>query len=585
MIDFQNKLPTIFRITNKKNIFFQWEIFIFILNLFPGILLPIDKANQSKIIWPLEDKFPISGSFAEFRNSHMHMGLDFKSFGINGFPVKSVFDGTITFMSYSDFGYGLTILVNSPSLGITARYAHLNDLSGEIVGLEEFKHALRLLGNKEGFSIKLRPQLFPIYTGIKIARLGESGTGVSHLHLELMDKDGYINPLMLPNYDIPDKTPPVFHSVFIDIENAPSLDFLAKEISFGQYALESKEELALNGKIKIKAGGYDYMISKNRNNIYSLRLRVNDRTFYQKTLDRMSYREAANRDILYDVNKSSLNPPVYVYNFFDFLANKPSVNLNEFPENSKVNIELILSDASTNESILKFPIIIKKQNTTPKTNRQVLFTSEDNAVKLDFSNSKIIGNGYVSIEKLSEIPEQFRSVDFYPISDLYEVKANDFSFKGEAKGVFVFNSSSKNESLYLYDTLQKRWINLNPKKQITQMSFTLNRMGILAVMKDESPPTISFPYLTYREYNLPELKDSRMIERFYAIYDKGSGIEKMNVLLEGNPYPFEYDKDRSFIRLEIPKSFSKFKKIFFIQVWLVDKAGNVSPQFIDIVKL
>lgn len=548
-------------------------------------MFAIDKSNQSKIIWPLEEKFPISGSFAEFRNSHMHMGLDFKSFGINGFAVKSVFDGTVTFMSYSEFGYGLSILINSPSMGVTARYAHLNDLTGDVAGLEELKHALRLLGNKQGFAVKLRPQLFPVYNGKRLARLGETGTGVSHLHLEIMDKEGYINPLMLPNYDISDKTPPTFHSVFIDVENSPSLDFLAKEISLGQYALEYKDELSISGKIKIKAGGYDYMISKNRNNIYSLRIRVNDRTFYQKTLDRMSYKEAANREILYDVNKSSLNPPIYVYNFFDSINNKPSVNLNEFPENSKLNIELIFSDASSNESVLKFPIIVKKQTTIPKINKQSLFVSNDNVLKLDFSNAKIIGNGYVSIEKLTQIPEQFQSKDFYPVSGLYEVKANDFSFKGEANGNFAFSSLGQSESLYLYDTLQKRWINLNPKKQTTQMSFTLNRMGILAVMKDESPPVISFPYLTYRDYKLPELKDHRMVERFYAIYDKGSGIAKMNVLLEGSPYPFEYDRDRGYIRLEIPKSFSKFKKIFFIQVQLIDKAGNISPEFVDIVKL
>ncbi len=575
------------KIQNPPILFLLLKIILtfFTLIISFNFLFAIDKSNQSKIIWPLEEKFPISGSFAEFRNSHMHMGLDFKSFGINGFAVKSVFDGTVTFMSYSEFGYGLSILINSPSMGVTARYAHLNDLTGDVAGLEELKHALRLLGNKQGFAVKLRPQLFPVYNGKRLARLGETGTGVSHLHLEIMDKEGYINPLMLPNYDISDKTPPTFHSVFIDVENSPSLDFLAKEISLGQYALEYKDELSISGKIKIKAGGYDYMISKNRNNIYSLRIRVNDRTFYQKTLDRMSYKEAANREILYDVNKSSLNPPIYVYNFFDSINNKPSVNLNEFPENSKLNIELIFSDASSNESVLKFPIIVKKQTTIPKINKQSLFVSNDNVLKLDFSNAKIIGNGYVSIEKLTQIPEQFQSKDFYPVSGLYEVKANDFSFKGEANGNFAFSSLGQSESLYLYDTLQKRWINLNPKKQTTQMSFTLNRMGILAVMKDESPPVISFPYLTYRDYKLPELKDHRMVERFYAIYDKGSGIAKMNVLLEGSPYPFEYDRDRGYIRLEIPKSFSKFKKIFFIQVQLIDKAGNISPEFVDIVKL
>lgn len=555
-------------------------IFIFV---FCSQILSLDRQKQTKILWPLEKKLPISGSFAEFRNSSMHMGCDFKTFGINGFPVLGVYDGSITQISYSQAGYGLSIILSSNQLGLNSRYAHLHDLYGEITGLEEFKHALRLLGSKEGFLLKLRPDLFPVLAGMKIARAGETGSGVSHLHLEIMDSSGYINPLMLPNYQIQDTTPPIMYILYIDSDKAPTQNYHLKQVDYGKYVVDSSEEIISSGKIKLRLGGYDLMNSRNRNNIYGLRLRVNNNTVYQKTLDRMSYQEAGNREILYDVNKSSLSPPIYVYNFFDSVSNKPSVNLDEYTH--KVNLELILFDASGNESILNLPIKIENNNLSTNYKSTNLFKSSDSIVELDFSKVKILQNGYISIERLSEVPEKFKSEDFFVVSDVYEIKAHNFSWRGEILGKFKKDFPNKEDSLYLYELNSGRWIPLNPKKLSKQMSFALNRLGILAVMKDKSPPVVNFPYLVSRDYNLPELKDKRMIERFYAIYDKGSGIAKMTVLLEGLAYPFEYDKDRGFIKLEVPLAFSKYKKHFFIQIGLSDKAGNNSEWFTDIISM
>jgi hypothetical protein len=59
----------------------------------------------------------------------------------------------------------------------------------------------------------------------------------------------------------------------------------------------------------------------------------------------------------------------------------------------------------------------------------------------------------------------------------------------------------------------------------------------------------------------------------------------MKVLFEGNPYPFEYDKDRGFIKLEIPLVLKKYKNFYIIQIQIQDKAGNLSRWFTDIVSL
>jgi murein DD-endopeptidase MepM/ murein hydrolase activator NlpD len=130
------KLHTIYKVIR----FFPFAFFL--LN-FTIPLLGIESEISKKVNWPLEMRLPISGSFAEYRNSHLHMGCDFKTYGINGFPVLSVFDGFVSNMSYSEFGYGLSIILSSPSLNLNARYAHLNDLNGDATGLEELNHSLR----------------------------------------------------------------------------------------------------------------------------------------------------------------------------------------------------------------------------------------------------------------------------------------------------------------------------------------------------------------------------------------------------------------------------------------------------------
>ena len=143
----------------KNSILSIQLIKIVVLFFYIGIvpfLSAIEPDAKKKVFWPLDMKLPISGSFAEYRNSHLHMGCDFKTYGINGFPVLSVFDGYVSNMSYSENGYGLSIILTSPSLNLNARYAHLNDLYGNVDGLEELKQSLRLLGSTSGFSVKFQ---------------------------------------------------------------------------------------------------------------------------------------------------------------------------------------------------------------------------------------------------------------------------------------------------------------------------------------------------------------------------------------------------------------------------------------------
>ncbi|MCB1179416.1 MAG: M23 family metallopeptidase [Leptospiraceae bacterium] len=557
---------------------------LFFLIFLQTSLISLDREKQSKILWPMEMKVPISGSFAEFRNSHMHMGCDFKTFGINGFPVLGLFDSTIKSMSYSTAGYGLSVLIFSPKLGLTARYAHLNDLHGDINGLEDLKHSLLLMGNSSGFNLNIKPNYFSVKSGSKLARTGETGSGVSHLHVEIWDGSGYINPLTLPNYSINDTNPPTIQRVFIDSDKSPTITFDVEKSEEGNYKIIHEGEISLTGKLKFKVSGYDKMISRNPNNIYGLRLVINNLTTYSKILDRMTFKEAGNRDILYDVNKSSLSPAAYVYNFFDQPKNAYSLDLSNYPDKSKVNVELILFDASGNESNILIPITVSKNNLITKSEKpKRTYSSEDKKVSIDTSKAKTIGNGFFSINKIDSLPEEIQIENFYPVGKIYEIEANNISWKNDITGSYEGSFPNKEDSLYIYDKNIKYWISLKTIKSGNKSKFTTTRVGYLTMMRDKSPPVINYPFLMNRDFNLPELKDKNMIDVFYSISDVGSGIVKRTVLLEGKTYPYEYDKYRQYIKLEIPTAIKKYKNRVIVQVQVTDKAGNDSKWFTDVI--
>ena len=545
----------------------------------------IEPEKTDSVHWPMQVRLPISGTFAEFRNSHLHMGCDYKTYGINGFSILSVYDGNIASMSYANNGYGLSINLFSPSLKLYAKYAHLNDLKGEIAGLEELKTALLLLGKPEGFQVKLKPEYFKVKSKDKIARSGETGSGVSHLHLELFDGKEYFNPLSFVNYKQEDTNPPVIQSVFIDSDNGFSKKFTTISISKSSYSFPSSEEIKLSGKVKFKVAGFDRISSKNQNNIYAIRLKINELVAFERNFKRMTFKEASDKDNVYDMNKSSLSPAFYVYNLYED-KNSYSIDLNSLEEGKKMSVEISLFDASGNESSLKFNFVNVKNESYVKPKPATKFTSEDEKLVLNFSKTTVIGDGNITITKLDKLPEESILPNLTQSGNAYQITSYNFSWKGAADGTFVGNLTEKDEALYLFDAVLNTWVPIAGKKNAQSITFNFVRLGIIAVMRDKSPPTIAYPYLIYRHYNLPEIQDKNILERFYYVADRGSGISgKMDVLLEGSNYPYQFYRDRNFIKLEIPKSLKMIKTPLLIQIRVQDNAGNKSNWFTDIVEL
>ncbi|MBM9500480.1 M23 family metallopeptidase [Leptospira sp. 201903071] len=544
------------------------------LQLFPEL--------QGKLRFPMEFQTPISGSFAEYRVHHLHMGADFKTFHVNGLPAIAPFDGFVESISESPSGYGLNLMVRSPS-GLRAKFAHLFNLEGAKKELENLRQALHLLSDGI-FSIKFSDQRFSIKQGQALARIGESGTGVPHLHFELHGNGDTFNPLAYLRMTDKDGTPPEMLVLYVDSSDGQKFRIPLVKKENGIYETNDSEPLKIGGEVWIKLGAFDRMNSRNKNNVFFAKLLSGLQTLYERKFEKMSYAEAREHQSIYDSNRSSLNPPVYVYNLFP--NQKSSIDLRYFPEGEEIPLEIIAGDKEENISSLKLRI----RNTGSKGRIEKAtateYFSKDKRFSLNTPKGNTFGKGQILFEKVGTPPDHLLPEGLILKSDLIEIESTGISWSGEAKLLWKGRRMGKGENLYLFEEGTKRWGVLKTTFLGEGTSAVLNKIGIIAVLEDRSKPKIEHPYLISRHRFTAEVRPDSFIERMYSVSDIGSGYGGgAEILLDGENYPFEFESDRKMILVRIPKAFGKFKRRVLLQARIKDRAGNISEWLTDLIDL
>ena len=82
------------------------------------------KTDLSDYIWPTDASHRITSSFAEYRSTHFHGGIDISTNGRKGYPVYAVRDGFVYRIRISPTGYGKMLYVKHKD-GYVSTYAHL----------------------------------------------------------------------------------------------------------------------------------------------------------------------------------------------------------------------------------------------------------------------------------------------------------------------------------------------------------------------------------------------------------------------------------------------------------------------------
>lgn len=129
------------------------------------MLLPADRSSRSsrqrsRYSFKGSHGYPLylSGNFGEFRSNHFHSGIDFKTQGVVGKPVYAVYDGYISRVLVSPWGFGKALYMTHPN-GMTTVYGHIKGFTKEVedyIRKQQYK--------RESFSVDLQlpEDLFPV---------------------------------------------------------------------------------------------------------------------------------------------------------------------------------------------------------------------------------------------------------------------------------------------------------------------------------------------------------------------------------------------------------------------------------------
>ena len=291
------------------------------------LLIPLCSILFSQdYIWPTDASRLFSSSFAESRGSRFHAGIDIKTHGITGFPIRAIRDGHVSRISMSPYGYGRGLYFTLDT-GETVVFGHLSRFNDDIQAYVKSEQKRR-----GSYDVQLFPKSsqFVFQQGDTLGYTGDSGVGYPHLHFELRDANSNpINPLS-KGYTVVDNVAPHISKVLVQPLDALSTvddDFLPRVFwtrSTGVRSYSIDRPIRVSGRIGIGVSAFDQMdgvsnkFGTHRNELY-----VDDKLVFAAQYDKFSY--AVNNHFKLDRDYRQMAwGKGYFYNLFVDFGNKLS---------------------------------------------------------------------------------------------------------------------------------------------------------------------------------------------------------------------------------------------------------------------
>lgn len=526
------------------------RFFLFSILFFSNLNdIPKDK---TLFISPVEFPLLLSANFGELRIDHFHSGLDIKTQGVTGKEVVAAANGYISRINITPGGFGNALYITHPS-GYTTVYGHLERFTDKIEGYVKARQY-----GKKSFQITLFPAKddFPVKQGELIAYSGNSGSsGGPHLHFEIRKSDSEkpINPLLF-NLGVVDNIKPVIEKLVIYPANRNTLvanEHVTKKISVsgnhGIYSITPENEIPISGLAGFGIKASDLLNdSNNKCAVQSIELSIDSISIFKYIMDGFSFAESrfVNSHIDYE---TFMRENTYIERAFVLPNDKLSIykdvinrGLYNFDDNKIHQVEITVTDANNNKSVLKFHIkagtikmapvqVPDKDITVMPFNMANKFSAENISVSipegalydtLKFSYKKEQG----TVEMLSDL--HYIADRFTPVQKPFTI-----SIKPTVK---PSGMESKMLIVRLADDQTK--IATNSFWSDGYLSADVLALGKYFIGIDTIKPVISAPGLT-KGVNLSSKKEMRI-----KITDELSGIKSYDASIDGKWALFEYDQ-------------------------------------------
>lgn len=251
------------------------------------VLLGSSACAAETLQWPLDLPREVTSSFGEYRPGRFHAGIDLRTGGI-GQAVHAAGDGYVSRVRCSPFGYGKAVYVTLDN-GYTVVYGHLNDYRDDLRALvRQAQHAA------ENYTVDLTPKAgeFRVKRGEIIARSGQTGIGVPHLHWEIRDANGLLVHPGLVGTTWPDTTRPILQRLLLcPVNGTVNGDVTPQVIALkaaanGQYTCEP---IAVSGGLTFAIETYDPASGGAKLGIHEAIARMGDNTLFTMRNDHLDY--------------------------------------------------------------------------------------------------------------------------------------------------------------------------------------------------------------------------------------------------------------------------------------------------------
>lgn len=250
-----------------------------------AVLVPAQTPSE-EYAWPLDLPRELTSSFAEYRPGRYHMGIDLRT-GPIGKDVFAAADGYVSRIRCSPYGYGKAVYLQLED-GNSAVYAHLDDFAPALRD-----YVRRAQHEREEYTVDLTPKPgeFRVKKGELIAKSGQTGIGVPHLHYELRDNEGVpINPRLL-GVTWPDETAPTIESAVIvplTPKSRVNGHFRPARFSYG-IRRGPQNPVAVAGAFGVAISVQDSGVNKSRLGIRRAKVSSGDQEIFTVQNDRVSY--------------------------------------------------------------------------------------------------------------------------------------------------------------------------------------------------------------------------------------------------------------------------------------------------------
>lgn len=524
------------------------------------------KYPQNYFRSPIENRIFLSGTFGELRGGHFHAGLDIKTGGVEGAKVLASADGWISRIKISPYGYGNCIYISHPN-GYTTVYAHLQKILGEA---GDYVKAQQYKREQFAIDLQIKAHQLPVKKGQQIALSGNSGSsGGPHVHFEIRDSRTQepINPLLfgiqVKDYFTPQirsiRVYPVGTDAKVNHKTTPQ-NYSTK--GWGKtYRLKTMDTLNILGDFYLAINTIDKQNdTQNKNGVYSIELKVDNRTIYRHALERTNFSTTRYLNTLIDYPfyktykakyQRTYQSPNNRLKIADIVYNNGVISLQD---NEVHLIEYIVKDAPGNTSVLSFYVLSLPNSTADSSmNSTAWRTDVNNSYEDDDLQFTAPVNAFYDTISFAAKISQTKHPK--ALTNTYIIGNSKRAMQKNAKVRLKNINLSEADKLRAYvGKINKNYIGAyHLEWEGKDVIFSTRDMGDYAIFVDNTPPTIQYVTQKNKAHTLSHIR--------FKVTEKESGIKAYNAYLNNEWVLLEWD----------PKTHSMF--------YCVDRAIPTNSEF------